>query len=269
VATALTYAGLNRAHFLLFYMPLLGAGITAFYMFRLWFYTFAGKPRDEHVYEHAHESPWIMTVPLIVLSVLAAFCAVGGEHGFLFQFLSQSEPAGVAGGLASDLSGLSLPSHAAIHKNHNEAGRLALIVAATGTLIAYLFYGKRMLDPADVKRQLSGLHRFLSEKWWFDELYAVAFQRPAHVVAKWCAAFDRIVFDGFLHFMARLAVLVSRWDRVFDEQIVDGFVNRVGEATFSTGRVLGFLQTGRLRQYVMFIVVGIVGIWVLVQFFAM
>ena len=269
VATAMTYAAANRSHFLLFYMPLLGAGITAFYMFRLWFYTFAGQPRDHHVYEHAHESPWVMTVPLLVLSVLAAFCAVGGENGPLYLLLTHSEPAGVAAGLAGDVSGLILPSHEAIHHNHTQAGRLALIVAATGTLIAYLFYGKRVLDPADVKRQLSGLHTFLKEKWWFDELYTYAFMRPAHVVAKWCAAFDRLVFDGFLHFMARLAVIISKWDRVFDEQIVDALVNRVGETTYSTGRVFGFLQTGRLRQYVMFIVVGVVGIWVLVQFFSM
>jgi NADH-quinone oxidoreductase subunit L len=265
VATAMTYAELNPMHLLLFYLPLIGAGITAFYMFRLWFYTFAGEPRDHHVYEHAHESPWVMTVPLIVLSFLAAFCATGGEKGFLFGMLSASEPVGVAEGVAGSLN---LPSHAAIHHNHAQAGALALIMAGLGTTIAYLFYGKRLLDPADVKKQLAGLHTFLAEKWWFDELYDVMFVRPAHIVAKWCAAFDRIVFDGFLHYLARLTVLVSKWDRLFDEQIIDGFVNRLGEVTFSTGRVFGYLQTGRLRQYVMFIVVGVVGIWFLVQVFA-
>src|SRR4029079_1347855 len=94
VATALTFAELNRTHFLLFLMPLLGAGITAFYMFRLWFYTFAGEPRDHHVYDHAHESPWVMTIPLIVLSFFAAFCAVKGEEGPLFRLLVASEPTG-------------------------------------------------------------------------------------------------------------------------------------------------------------------------------
>ena len=44
------------------------AGLTAFYMFRLWFYTFAGKPRDQHIYDHCHESPWIMTGPLLAFS---------------------------------------------------------------------------------------------------------------------------------------------------------------------------------------------------------
>jgi NADH-quinone oxidoreductase subunit L len=268
VATAMTFAELNRTHYLLFYIPLIGAGITAFYMFRLWFYTFAGEPRDHHVYEHAHESPWVMTVPLLVLAFFAAFCAWGGEGGFLYKMISTSEPAGVAEGLAADVSGLALPSHHAIHANHTAAGYLALMIAVLGTVTAYLFYGARTFNPADVKRQLAGLHTFLAEKWWFDELYDVMFVRPAHIVAKWCAGFDRIVFDGFLHFMARLAVLISQWDRVFDEQIIDGFVNRLADVTFSTGRVFGFLQTGRLRQYVTFIVVGVVGIWVLVQFFS-
>ncbi len=273
VATAMTFANLNSKHFLLFLMPLIGAGITAFYMFRLWFYTFAGEPRDHHVYEHAHESPWIMTVPLLVLSVFAAFCATGGEQGLLFQLLSHSEPAGVAEGLSADIaganiSGLSLPSHEAIHKNHLWAGRYALLMAVLGTLTAYVFYGKRLLDPAEVRRQFSALHTFLLEKWWFDELYDVMFVRPVHIVARWCTAIDKHAFDGFLHFMARLAVLVSKWDRIFDEQIIDAFVNRLADVTQSTGRIFGYLQTGRLRQYVMFIVVGVVGIWLVVQFFA-
>jgi NADH-quinone oxidoreductase subunit L len=269
VATAMTFAHLNRTHFLLFYVPLLGAGITAFYMFRLWFYTFAGTPRDPHVYDHAHESPWVMTVPLILLSLFAAFVAVGGEEGTLFRLLSASEPAGVAEGVeAATPAGLSLPSHEAIGRKHAAAGQYALVVAALGALTAYLFYGTRLLNPGDVKRQFASLHTFLVEKWWFDELYDVMFVRSVQVVARWCAACDKYVFDGILHASARLTVLASHWDRVFDEQIVDGLVNWVADVTFATGSVLRFLQTGRLRQYVMFIVVGVVGIWVIVQVFA-
>jgi len=51
-------------------LAIAGSGITAFYMFRMWFMTFAGKPRDHHVYEHVHESPPVMYIPLVVLSVL-------------------------------------------------------------------------------------------------------------------------------------------------------------------------------------------------------
>lgn len=270
VATAMTFANQNRTHFLLFYLPLFGAGITAFYMFRLWFYTFAGEPRDHHVYDHAHESPRVMTVPLIILSVFAAFVAIGGESGPLFSLLLGSEPAGVAEGLsaAETASKIALPSHEAVDAKHAAAGVYALIVAAVGTFLAYAFYGARWLSPADVARQFAGLHTFLREKWWFDELYDVMFVRPAHIVARWCAAFDRVVIDGVLHFLARLALLVAKWDRLFDEHMIDGLVNWMADVTYSTGRSFRGLQTGKLRQYVMFIVLGVVGIWVVVQIFA-
>jgi NADH-quinone oxidoreductase subunit L len=60
---------------LFYYGALAGAGLTAFYMFRLWYMTFAGAPRDEHVHHHAHESPRLMTVPLVILAIPAAIVA--------------------------------------------------------------------------------------------------------------------------------------------------------------------------------------------------
>ncbi len=263
VAAALTFAQLNPKHILLFLLPLVGAGITAFYMFRLWFYTFAGTPRDEHVYEHAHEAPAVMWIPLVVLSLFAAFCAVGGEEGPLFKLLLNSEPAGVAAGRESAVpGGISIPGHAAVAANHVAAGVDALIVAGLGAFLAYVFYGVRWLNPAEVKNQFAGLHRFLIEKWRFDELYDVMFTRPVHIIARWCTWIDRTVFDGLLHAAARLALDVARWDRKFDEGVVDGLVNKVGDLTFATGRSFRVIQTGRLRQYVMFIVVGVIVIGV-------
>jgi NADH-quinone oxidoreductase subunit L len=274
VATALTYTKLN-GHPLLFIMPLCGAGITAFYMFRLWFYTFAGKPRDQHVYDHAHESPWIMVLPLCVLSFFAAFCAFGGESGILFRLLSDSEPTALANGSAptaeqigEGLLNIKLPSHAQIHANHAQAGLLALIVAFSGAFAAYICYGARWINPAEIKAQFSGLHQFLVNKWGFDELYDIMFVRPSHVVAGWCSAFDRIVFDGFLHGCASAALKVSAWDRQFDETIVDGAVNAVGSWTNTLGRSLSVVQTGRMRNYVMFIAVGLLGVFAaLIAFF--
>ncbi len=261
VATALAHMGLNPSHALLFYVPLITAGITAFYMFRLWFYTFAGKPRDQHVYDHAHESPWVMTAPLLVLSVFAAFCAVGGEQGGLFKMLAFSEPAGVAAGLSGE--SISLPSHHAIHAVHSTAGTYALIAAAAGTLLAYLLYGVRLVNPGDVKRAFSGLHTFLVEKWRFDDLYDVAFVRPVHVVAHWAAAVDKNVFDRILHSACHVGIWVSKWDRLFDEKVIDGLVNWTGSVTFGVGRSLRAVQTGRLRQYVMFIALSVIALFVL------
>jgi NADH-quinone oxidoreductase subunit L len=73
------------------------------------------------------------------------------------------------------------------------------------------------------------------------------------------------VFDGLLHWLAGATVAVSRWDRLFDEQVIDGAVNWTAKTVYTGGASLRGLQTGRLRQYVMFIVLGIVGIWVLAQ----
>ena len=67
-------------------------------MFRMWFMTFTGKPRDHHVYEHAHESPWLMTVPLIVLALFSVCVAWGRqpwnpEESFLAEQINESQPA--------------------------------------------------------------------------------------------------------------------------------------------------------------------------------
>jgi len=263
VATALTYTKMN-GHQLLFIIPLVTAGITAFYMFRLWFYTFTGEPRDHHVHEHAHESPWIMTAPLIALSVLAAFCALKGEDGFLFRMLTHSEPVGLAATAEHvGLSKLTLPGHAAVHANHFVAGWMALVAAVSGTFLAYLFYCKKVVDPAAISKQFPRTQAFLVNKWGFDDLYDVVFVKGARTVATWASAVDKYVFDGFLHAASRVTVNVSNLDRRFDEAVIDGLVNLVGNVTYRTGRMLKVVQTGSMRNYVAFIAVGLLGIFVL------
>ncbi len=265
VATALGHTQLNPMHFLLFLVPLVTAGITAFYMFRLWFMTFAGKPRNQHVYDHAHENPWVMTGPLVVLAFFAALCAVGGEGGPLFQMIAGSEPAGVHAGVenAGRFGQLNLPGHEVVHGVHAQAGQYALISAVAGAVLAYLLYGWGIVNPAEIKRQMTGLHHFLVEKWQFDRLYDVLFVQPVHVISAGIAWIDRTIIDGIIHGVARAAIAVSRWDRWFDEKAIDGMVNVVGETTYAVGRSFRHVQTGRMRQYVMFIAVGVLALFVL------
>ncbi|MEX0728285.1 MAG: NADH-quinone oxidoreductase subunit L [Planctomycetaceae bacterium] len=267
VATALAFTEANSMHFLLFLAPLVTAGITAFYMFRLWFYTFAGDPRDKHVYDHAHESPKVMTVPLLVLSLLAAGCAIGGESGVLYQLLINSEPIGVAGGRMAAASGINLPSHEAIHLVHAHAGTWALIVAVLGAFTAYAFYGARWVNPAEVGQSFPGLYRFLVEKWQFDALYDAMFVRPVRIIAGWFVIVDRVVLDGFLHAAAGSVIHLSKWDRRFDESIIDGFANLLGDVTFGIGRSFRRVQTGMLRQYITFIALGVLALFVLMLSF--
>jgi len=77
LASAFGFAEAHPEHILLFLLPLLTAGITTFYMFRMWFMTFSGPPKDHHVHDHAHESPRVMTIPLIILAVCAVAVAWG------------------------------------------------------------------------------------------------------------------------------------------------------------------------------------------------
>src|SRR5437660_12650847 len=94
------FVSVHREHMLLFLLPLATAGITTFYMFRMWFLTFTGTPRDEHVYEHAHESPWPMTVPLIVLAVCSVVVGWGwpiwdAQKRHAHKLLTLAEPVAV------------------------------------------------------------------------------------------------------------------------------------------------------------------------------
>ena len=265
VASALAFVNANPTHFLLFFLPLLTAGITAFYMFRLWFYTFWGKPRDQHLHDHAHESPWIMTVPLLILAPFAWLCAFGGEQGYLYVLITGNDPSHLHDGVqAVAAGGLTLPGHEAVHAVHSQAGWLAMIAAFSGALLAYLLYGAGIVDLDRMKAQLSKVHGFLLNKWHFDELYDSLFMKPAHKVAAFCAWFDKAVFDNVVHGFARVGIVIAQWDRVFDEKVVDGFVNLLGDSTKSIGNSLKVVQTGRLRQYVMFIVLGVVTLFAFV-----
>jgi len=91
--------------------------------------------------------------------------------------------------------------------------------------------------------------------------------RPVHVVAIWCTAFDKYVLDGTLHLFSRLTVATSTLDRRFDEAVVDRLVNVVGEGTYKIGRSLQVVQTGKMRNYVMFIALGVIGLFVLLFMF--
>ena len=186
----LTYVRLNPQHFLLFYVPLVTAGITAFYMFRLWFMTFAGKPRDQHVYDHAHESPLgddgSADHPVVLRSWFCAF-GRGRRTVWLTRSSAVNRPMSREGLRAWwQPAGLSLPSHHQVHEKHATAGWVG---AARGgsrdSDVSYLFYCRRILD-AGVHRSpvLACIRDFLVDKWRFDELYDVMFARPVHVVGR-------------------------------------------------------------------------------------
>src|SRR5262249_39373279 len=90
---------------------------------------------------------------------------------------------------------------------------------------------------------------------------------PALVVARWLRAFDLGVIDGVLHGVVRAAVRVSRWYGRFDAGVVDGLVNLTADVIYAAGARLRNVQTGLLRQYVLFLVLAAAGIFVALSYF--
>src|SRR5438132_484709 len=159
-------------------------------MFRMWFMTFTGKPRDVHVYEHAHESPRTMTVPLIVLAFFAVVVSWGNrpwraQESHLQKTIHYSMPNSVMAdfghvreeeesGAAGQAHGESWPEVAAMpgarsarhraHELHDLAGWLALGVSLLGFVFAFVIYYRRVLDPGEAKEQFPRVYELLVNK---------------------------------------------------------------------------------------------------------
>jgi len=271
IAQALSFWNNNPRHGgILFAAAAGGAAMTAFYMFRLWYLTFAGKPRDHHVYDHAHESPKVMYVPLVILSVFAV--GIGWPNLIPFvdisvnNLLDQARPVGEIG-TGVLMTDLVYPPERASHETsiHVTATLAAFSTALSGFLLATVFYGWRKLDAAEVRKQFSPIYTFLVHKWWFDELYEFLFVKPVHFVSSLVSKFDKNVIDVFINKLAAGTKAIAKLDDLIDRNIVDGLVNTVGNWTYSTGRSLKVVQTGKLRHYVMFIVIGTVALTVIMQ----
>lgn len=263
IEQAWSYAQTNKGIYWAFLvLPVLGAATTAFYMFRLWFMTFAGKPRNKHRYDHAHESPPVMTNPLLLLALFAI--GVGWQLPFgnlsVTGLLKEAQPAGTAATAVGVLMpSLTVPAEHLSHATDIKfwGGLSAFGAAATGVFLAALLYLWGALNPEEIKQSFRPLHTLLWNKWWFDEFYDKVFVAPALLLARAVAAFDRTVIDGVLHASAAVSRGAARVvDLAFDRTIVDGSVNTFANWTWDFGLLLRKLQTGSLRQYVLFIVMG-------------
>jgi NADH-quinone oxidoreductase subunit L len=269
LAQALSFAQANPSHWILFYAVAGGAALTAFYMFRLWFMTFLGQPRDHHIAEHAHESPNVMVAPLAVLAVLAVVAGWTLPGGFgLANLLEQARPAGTVEGMTGGFAfgqSLTFPAEYKSHEGaiHKTATMTAFATALGGVLLAAAMYLWKVLSPAAVAATFRPLYSFLAGRWYFDELYDALFVKPALGIASLASGVDRGLIDKLIDGIAWAARRLAGIDAWIDRTVVDGLVNATAAATWNTGLKLRGLQTGRLRQYVMFIVVGTVALFVL------
>ena len=267
-AWSFSNASPSPTYSLLLWLPLMSAAITACYMFRLWYMTFTGQPANTERYEHAHESPRSMVAPLVLLSVLAVVAGwkVPFSHLSITAMLEQARPAGTLETASGEwLPGLTIPDEHLSHEPNvkEPAGWAAFGCAMAGLLLATMTYVWRWLRAEEVKDSFAPIHRLLFNGWWFDQIYDWLFVKTALLKSKFFAGIDRYVIDPLANGSARLLTfLAGLLDRFVDRGVVDGSYNELASQTWSLGNSLHRLQTGRLRQYVLFLVLGTLGLFV-------
>jgi NADH-quinone oxidoreductase subunit L len=215
-------------------LGVLTAAMTAFYMTRLYLLVFGGPSRLSHAAEHhLHESPAVMTLPLILLAVgsaLAGFLGVphflggGAWPNFLERWLEPVLPHAAA---AAEAAGEQVAGHAAL--GEMTAMLVALAAAAAGIAGAWALYGRGPLAES-----ASPIARLLENAWYVDALYDRIILAPYRALCRFCAALDT--------------------------RLVDGLVNATGFMTDMTGEIMRLTQTGYVRNYALGFFTGVVAI---------
>lgn len=218
----------------MFALAVLVAGMTAFYMFRLWFLTFWGAPRDIHKQEHAHESPWTMVAPLVVLSILSV---VSGKA--LWSFLRFEEMLGQSETMAHHVSWIPWAASA---------------VSLFGIGLAASLYVFRIFSAESLARLLRPVHAVLWNKYWVDEIYEktiLSFTRMVSRAVYWIdfRIIDSILVDG-VGIAAYVWSFINRW---LDDTFVDGFVDSWGRLSQRLGAGVRTIQTGFVQNYLLLI----------------
>ncbi len=209
-------------------IALFTALLTAFYMFRLIFLTFYGEPRmDEHAKHHLHESPKMMTVPLVILAVLSI---VGGWVGIPHvlgggnHFEKFLEP--VMGKMTTGATG----GHALTSAGHDTATELVFMIGSVLLILAaiyaaYYLYLKNITVVGRIRQRLSGLYKVLYNKYYIDEIYGAIIVRP--------------LINGSLFL----------W-KIIDVMLIDGIANGVAALIGYISSDVRGMQTGNMRTYV-------------------
>jgi NADH-quinone oxidoreductase subunit L len=225
-----------------YWMLLIGVFVTALYSFRMFFLVFHGEgPRDEHAKAHLHESPKVVTIPLILLaipSVLIGYFTVGPMlFGDFFGSSLYVKPEndvlanvgeGFHGALGFVLHGIAGP---------------AFWLALAGFLTAWYIYMKKPSIAFEIKTRFDWLHALLDRKYWFDEAYQFLFAGGSRLLGK-------VLWKGG------------------DQFLIDGVA--VNGTAYSVGRLAGIvrrLQTGYLYHYAIAIIVGLLAlvVWFVTQ----
>jgi NADH-quinone oxidoreductase subunit L len=210
-----------------FWLLVIAAFMTAFYSWRLIFMTFHGTTRaDHHTYDQAHESPWSMLVPLLLLAV----GAVAAGFAFKFYFIGDGYKEFWR---ASLFEGASNHIRHAMHEIPGWVGWAPFVAMLSGFVLSYIYYIAVPSLPAATARAFRPVYLFLLNKWYFDELYDWLFVRPAF----WCGRLFWKKGDG----------------AIIDGLGADNIAARVLQ---TTGRVVK-LQTGYVYHYAFAMLIGV------------
>jgi NADH-quinone oxidoreductase subunit L len=210
-----------------FWLLVIAAFMTAFYSWRLIFMTFHGTTRaDHHTYDQAHESPWSMLVPLLLLAV----GAVAAGFAFKFYFIGDGYKEFWR---ASLFEGASNHIRHAMHEIPGWVGWAPFVAMLSGFVLSYIYYIAVPSLPAATARAFRPVYLFLLNKWYFDELYDWLFVRPAFWLGRlfWKKG-DGAIIDGL------------------------GADNIAARVLQTTGRVVK-LQTGYVYHYAFAMLIGV------------
>jgi NADH-quinone oxidoreductase subunit L len=283
-----TFISPNPLAKLLWFVGLLTAGLTSFYMFRLWFKTFFGQPRFEenlighatHTFTHhaseddlapvhsrhdttltleaepepshtthhsgIHESPWVMTIPLILLAILATIggwvgipAALGGHDEFAFflapvfathvQNIAIITPAGAEPATASHALEITLAF-------------ISLLTAAIGFFIAYLFYYRKPGTAAALAKKFAPIYNLVDHKYWVDEIYG------------------RLIITPLLGF-SRLFL-----SALVDGGIIQGTSSTLAASTRGSSWLVRRIQSGNIRSYAGWLAIGAAAVIAIILF---
>jgi len=225
------------SHEIVWAVAILTAMLTAFYMTRALWLTFFGEYRGQG---HPHESPRVMTVPLVILaalSVVAGFFGAPFVEGGFRELVQLGEEAHIAG-FDFALAGLSVG--------------LALVGVLVGTAL-YRTYRER--DPL---RSLGPLYTLLERKYYLDDIYLRGIVRPIqYSVSRFIYWTNQRILDAVVNGFARMTRGFGTGTDAVDRHLVDGAVNRIAIGTGWTGGLLRYIQSGNVQRYAVILFAGV------------
>ncbi|MCD6290879.1 MAG: NADH-quinone oxidoreductase subunit L [Anaerolineae bacterium] len=240
-----------NGHSIVFWTLAFAAFLTAFYTGRQIFLVFFGTPRTSAAH-HVGESVRSMTYPLIVLAI---FAVVGGWVGIPegFPGLGHILNNPFHHFIASQAEALGI--EAAVLPFNPAPVSISILAALGGLALAWTVYGVQPVESRDapdpLERPLGGLYRVLQNKYYIDEFYAATVIRFTIWLSHLFSRVDRDwIIDPLVNWVGRSGRrLATGLRRLVDEPIIDGLVNGVGSATNASGAFLRLIQTGRVQNY--------------------